>query len=285
MSLSRLAKTIIQGAQDAGETLASYPVSVAGAVSNGVIRSLRVTDDGRLETVGVSPSGGTQETQGDVAAGAAATGTNPFLIGISDGTNVQIVRQHQVADIASFVGVPAFGMCVRSSSGTVSVAAESQIADAVAGGNIVPSATHPFNGATYDRERNNTTLALLASAARTATTASSNQTNYNNRGVIVYLDVSVNPGGAETLTLQLQYRDETSGNFVTVATSGAIAVFGSAGGATGTEVIALYPGAAETAALAGFTTQALPLSRSWRINVVHSAGGSWTYSARGNEIL
>lgn len=88
MSLSALAKTLIQGAQDAGETLASYPVSVAGAVSNGVIRSLRVTDDGRLETVPVSSSGGQPSYY--VASGVVGSGASGTAAALNAGVTLDL---------------------------------------------------------------------------------------------------------------------------------------------------------------------------------------------------
>ncbi len=40
----------------------------------------------------------------------------------------------------------------------------------------------------------------------------------------------------------------------------------------------VYPGAVETQAVANYEVQGTPLQRTWRVNVVHSGGGSWTYS-------
>jgi hypothetical protein len=60
-----------------------------------------------------------------------------------------------------------------------------------------------FNGINWDRERNNTQGTLLASAARTATATSPNQTNYNAKGVQLTIDVTAVSGtGGLILVLQ-----------------------------------------------------------------------------------
>ncbi len=40
----------------------------------------------------------------------------------------------------------------------------------------------------------------------------------------------------------------------------------------------IYPGAVETQAAANYEVQGTPLPRTWRVNLVDSGGGSWTYS-------
>ena len=116
-------------------------------------------------------------------------------------------------------------------------------------------------------------------AAQTTSYTGSDRFNYNGRGITGFLNVTSNPGGAETLTLALQVKDELGGDgYITVATSGAIAVFGAGAASTGVEVIQVYPGAVETAALTGWTTQAIKVPRSYRWLVTHSASGAWSYT-------
>jgi len=135
------------------------------------------------------------------------------------------------------------------------------------------------NATTSDRRRNNVEQSIITATGATSSQSSSDFVNWNAKGIIVYTNVTVNPGSAQTLTINLQAKDEVGGDgYYTVATSGAIAVFGAAAGATGLEVICCYPGASETAALAGWTTQALPLPRTWRVSVTHSDAGAWTYT-------
>lgn len=133
-----------------------------------------------------------------------------------------------------------------------------------------------YNGTTSDLWRNNTEGTILASAARTASTNSADQTNYNARGVIVILTQTVNPGASETLQLVLQARDpiDTAGYF-NLSTPTTATAFG---GGTGSIRYILYPGINTTAG-GGWDAQfSVALPRIWRVRVVHSAAGSWTYS-------
>lgn len=131
-----------------------------------------------------------------------------------------------------------------------------------------------FNGTTWDRLRSNMEPAIaLPSAVRAATTATADLVNYNWRGCLVFLDVTANPGGGETLTVEIQTRDPVSGTYKTITAFAASFV-----AANGHEVLTVYPGAAETAATAGHQVQALTLPRTFRVRVVHSAAGNWTYS-------
>ena len=113
--------------------------------------------------------------------------------------------------------------------------------------------------------------ALLASAARTATTNSTDQDNIDASGVIVFLDVTSAGGGGETLALSVQAKDPVSANYVTLLAFGTQT-------ATGTYAYTVYPAAAETTAVSSHEVQALPIPRTWRVKVTHSASASWTYS-------
>ena len=162
------------------------------------------------------------------------------------------------------------------SSGILEVNTELPAAAALADGASNPTAPAVgaagllYNGSTYDRERGNVEGTLLVSAARTATNASDPQTNYNHRGVVLFLYVTAMPGGGETLTVQLQLKDPVSG-WGTYVAFPAVAL-------TGYYQYVVYPGAAESIATANFEVAALPLGRTWRVNMVHSGSGSWTYS-------
>lgn len=121
-----------------------------------------------------------------------------------------------------------------------------------------------------------TDLTLLASAARTATTASSSQTNYGARGVLVMFAVTVVPG-AGTISFHLQAQDPISGGWVTLnQTPPSVG----AGGA-GLYGMELSPGASGgTGAAPTLMLQRISgtLPRVWRINVVASSANSFTYS-------
>lgn len=110
---------------------------------------------------------------------------------------------------------------------------------------------------------------LLASAARTATTASPDQTNNYHRGVIVWLNVTVAPG-VETLITRIEGKDPIGGLYRTLNAAPT--------GITTAALFAywLYPTDSTGQNLDQATE--MPLPRTWRVNVVHSAGSSWTYS-------
>lgn len=134
-----------------------------------------------------------------------------------------------------------------------------------------------WNGASTDRHRGNTEGTLLASAVRAASTNTSNQVNYNGRGSLaLYLDVTANPGGAETLQVILYGVSPIPGSRVQI-------VAFTAGGAAANAQYGFLIGPELTEALgmtAGtFAARAKAfIPRTWSIQVVHSAAGSWTYS-------
>jgi len=78
-----------------------------------------------------------------------------------------------------------------------------------------------YNGASWDRQRNNTEFTLLASATRTTTTATGVQTNYNARGVMLFLNISARTGGASPLIdVRLRTRDPVSVGKVPMVSTG-----------------------------------------------------------------
>lgn len=132
----------------------------------------------------------------------------------------------------------------------------------------------------------NTAGSLLSSAARTADTASADQTNLYARGVLILVDFTATPNDAQTMTAQLQAKDPVSGKYLTVSAFTALTA-SALGAAPTTETYGflVYPGAAETAVVAKHEVQALALPRTWRVNMDHSAAGSWTYSVGYSYVL
>lgn len=124
----------------------------------------------------------------------------------------------------------------------------------------------------YNRWRNNHVATLLASTARTADTASADQTLYNARGVRVHVQVSASTGA--TITANIQVKDSVSGAYVNVLTSTAITT-------TGDFSLRVYPG------IGAVANQAVSdiLARTWRINVTHASTNSVTYSAGADMLL
>lgn len=132
-----------------------------------------------------------------------------------------------------------------------------------------------FNGATYDRQYNNTQGTLLASAARTATTYTPVQTNYNARGVIIYLNVTSasGTGGLDVIVLSV---DPISGNtFPINATPTSVT-------STGLSTYVIYPGISGGSNTQS-TSQILP--RTWEIKMTQLDSSSYTYSLGYQLIL
>jgi hypothetical protein len=135
---------------------------------------------------------------------------------------------------------------------------------------------HTFNESTWDRFRGNTEVTLLASAARTADTASADQTNYNHRGAIIWVDVTAR-AGSTTMTPYVQVKDPATDQYNTGWGGSAIDT------ADGTRVYYFYPGASTTASFSDETCLAFP--RTWRFFLDHSDTDSITYSVGAAMII
>lgn len=143
-------------------------------------------------------------------------------------------------------------------------------------------APYRFNGSVWDRSYNNVESTLLPAAVRNANTDSALQSSPEHKGAAFFLNVTANPGGAETLELQVMAYAPTpgapgpyisSGPFV-AATSGIFMFF-------------VYPGviAADFLYAGVRVGKAGVLPRRWIARVVHSAGGNWNYSLDASTIL
>jgi hypothetical protein len=121
--------------------------------------------------------------------------------------------------------------------------------------------------------RNNTEGTLLASAARTASATSPQQTNHNAKGVIVFLDVTA-VSGTGGLTVIIHGTDPTSGKQIDLLISNSITTLGR-------YAFELYPGSSTggTAGNAKVNTRvAGSLPRKWDVLIYNSDGTSYTYS-------
>lgn len=134
------------------------------------------------------------------------------------------------------------------------------------------SATAPlppmlYNGATYDIQRNNVQGTLLASAARTSTTVTANQTNYNARGVAVSLNVTV-ASGTGGLQVRIFAMDPVSGAAIYIMALPTAVI------ATGSTLYTVYPGISNSNSF-GIN---YALTRMWGVSVIHGDASSYTYS-------
>ena len=113
--------------------------------------------------------------------------------------------------------------------------------------------------------KNVETLTLLASAARTATTASALQTNKAHRGVLIHINVTV--AGTGNITFYVRHFDPISGAAKGIGNGGVASTATYYG-------MMIYPGAA--AGLDAAYPDPLPLT--WDVLAQKSDGSSWTFS-------
>jgi hypothetical protein len=138
-----------------------------------------------------------------------------------------------------------------------------------------PTFPRLYNGTNWDRERNVAALTLLSSSARTTTTNSSDQTNYNWHGLLLTVDVS--SAGTGSITPSIQTKDSISGNYKTIWTAATALT------ANGTYVYALYP---SSLGAASYTEVAqILVGRTWRLAAVANNANSVTYSASADMAL
>lgn len=126
-----------------------------------------------------------------------------------------------------------------------------------------------YNGTGSERERNNWSSSILATTI-TATAATTDQTNYDARGVTIYLNITAASGTSPTLDVKLQIKDPVSGTYIDIPG----AAFAQKTG-TGSDSLTIYPGISETAN----RKASMVLPRTWR--AVATIGGttpSFTFS-------
>lgn len=161
----------------------------------------------------------------------------------------------------------------------VRIDASTVFADGVSGIDTalhVKAVNQLFNGSTWDRQRGNEEFNPITSGSRTATTVSALQTNHNARGILIWIDVTVVPG-VDTVQLTVEARMPSNGLFTLLFRETASA-------ASGPRSYLIYPGGTDDAGeLNGHNSIAVP--QTWRIRVIHSGGGAFTYEVSVSLIL
>jgi hypothetical protein len=104
-------------------------------------------------------------------------------------------------------------------------------------------------------------ITLISSAAYTSTQTSADQTNYNARGVILYINTGSFGSGFSNIVVNLRAKDPVSGNYVTLVSSSALT-------ASTFSAIVVYPGAS------GSGTASLPLPKTWQVQITATAWGT-----------
>lgn len=131
-------------------------------------------------------------------------------------------------------------------------------------GLAVSAVMRGYDGANAQLWRNNLSGTLLASAARTASVQSSDQTNYNGRGLFIHIKVT-----AVTATPSIAVAIEgknAAGVYFNLLTSAAITTVSD-------NLLIVAPWAAETANVS--TAKMVP--RTWRVNVTAADADEITY--------
>lgn len=148
--------------------------------------------------------------------------------------------------------------------------------------NAFPSIAFPHlsNGSTYDVMQGNVEGTALASGARTGSTRSPNQTNYNNKGVYVFLNVTAVPSVPGSGGLQVQICPGTAldGHQYGVVAPQPSALIQAVGGYAFLLYPHMTPGAITNAAYSLCGVVDAPLPRTWGVYVVHGDAQSYTYA-------
>lgn len=142
--------------------------------------------------------------------------------------------------------------------------------DNASGVGLLSNVPRMFNGSGLDRMYNNTQGTLLASLARTTGPSSPIQTNYNAKGVIIFLNVTA-ASGTGGLAVNINAVDPITGGQYGLNVSPAAVT------AVGEYMYVLYPGATSSGNGVKQST-ALPLPRQWQVYVSVGDASSYTYS-------
>lgn len=126
----------------------------------------------------------------------------------------------------------------------------------------------PLDQPAMDAVRGNIEAIVLDSAVRKATTSSADQVNPNAAGAIIYFAVIAVPG-TDTVALTVEAKDPASGFYSVLFTAPPISNI------TRPARYVIYPGASSGAPT---MVLGLPLPRTWRVTVLHSAATNFTYS-------
>ena len=255
--------------QPDGQPVRSWGTLIAG--SDGTLGQIIKTDsDGDLQVDVLSIAPGTGATALGKAEDAAHTSgdVGVMLLGVRNDNGDSLTGA--TLDYTPIATAPSGAVQIAGSGNAhtdgASIATVAGIRNAAGTEGSLAVSAGLYNGATVDRPRGNVAGTLLASAARTATTSSADQTNYNGQAVAVTFNITAVPG-VETLTLTIEAKDPVSGTYTTLLT-------GVAQSGTGTTRLRVGTNITASANVAAADV----LGRTWRVTVTHSAAGSFTYS-------
>ena len=278
----------LQNANGTATDITGASMSAAGFMEvdlppGGMVRAVETgTTSAMYSTLVRMPEGagiGTFDTEvvvGNVASGATDSG-NPVKVGGKYMSSPTVLENGQRGDVQlTTTGAVKATLMLNNSDTAAQILADN--VDGVATSSTTNKLTvlnraYSYNGSTWDRQRNNTDITLLASAARTASNDTADQTNYNGRGVHIVIDVTA-IAATPSVVFTVQGKDALSGKYYTLLASAAIV-------GTGTTVLRIFPGAT---AAANLTANDI-LPRTWRVSIAHGDADSITYSVGASVIL
>lgn len=136
-----------------------------------------------------------------------------------------------------------------------------------------------YNGATWDRTRNNHEVTVLAVSARVTSTNSSAVINYNHSGMALFVDLSAR-AGTTTLTPTIQIQEPISSTWVSIWTAAA-----PINSSDTTVVYSFHPGNPGTDAASLYTEEVeIVLPRTWRMSMEHLDTDSVTYQVSASMV-
>lgn len=273
----------VSGAYQADDPITtSSPVQIGGRASTAVPSA--VSADGDAVAAWLTRTGA-RVVDGGVASGATDSG-NPVKVGGKYNSTRPTYTDGQRTDLQSDTRGNITTVLMAINGGSALLA--SNVADGATGSGTLPAGSTLYNGGSWDLQRANVQATLLASAARTATTSSSDQVNYNGRGVLVVVNVTAE-SGTTTLTLTIEGKDSISSNYYSLITG--IVVYNAATDTpTVTRGVLVYPGVLTADAIGAgnanlISAKALALPRTWRATITPSDASSQTYSVSGVTIV
>lgn len=229
---------------------------------------------------------------GTVASGATDSG-NPVKVGGKYSNAAPTFADGNRGDLLIGQGggvVINAGAAAAAADGVTASAASIANHNSAATARVLASGGYSYSDAAsqWDRNRGNNPATLLSSSARTATTSSADQTNYNGRGVLIVVNVTAE-SGTTTLTLTVEGKDSISSNYYSLIT-GVVVYNAGTDTPTTTRGVLIYPGVLNADAIgAGATNliaaKSLALPRTWRATITPSDASSQTYSVSGVTIV
>jgi hypothetical protein len=203
-----------------GQTITSVQLALSDTVGG---QSIPVT---YTQTVSIA-SGGSDVVIFPLTQG---TGSTP-VVSVTFGTaptagSVALGVDWQSAGAPSGVSAAAPVWTEIQLEGGGALAASVYSNDGDGGGNTFGVSPRLWNGASYDRQHNNTQGTLLASAARTSAGTSQILTNYNGPGIVFTINVTAVSGTSPEMSFTLDLIDPVTGNPTYIGNSANITAIG-----------------------------------------------------------